>query len=31
MFSLFIADILGLFLLQRDLRDIDFITFVKSH
>jgi uncharacterized membrane protein len=31
MFSLFIADVLGLFLLQRDLRDIDFITFVKSH
>ncbi|MDD5470795.1 MAG: exopolysaccharide Pel transporter PelG [Sideroxydans sp.] len=31
MFSLFIVDIIGLFLLQKDLQDIDFITFVKNH
>jgi uncharacterized membrane protein len=31
MFSLFLTDIIGLFLLKKDLQDIDFITFVKSH
>lgn len=31
MFSLFLTNIIGLFLLKKDLEDIDFITFVKSH
>lgn len=30
MFSLFITDIVGLFLLKKDLQDIDFITFIKT-